>query len=258
MDFNRIINLSTDIGTLMLENGAETYRVEETMSRICLAYGIHKVDVFVIPTNIIITIKIGDDAISRTKRVTSRTINLDKISKLNNLSRDIAFNNVSIEDAEIALNKIASEKEYSLKVKILGFLITASSFTLLFGGNIKDALASGFIGIILCLLSYFLNILKTNNFFINILSGALASLLAFFSIKLNLANNLNEIIIGSLMPLVPGLAITNSLRDIIAGDLVSGSAKFIEAFLIAVGIAIGSSGILSILINQYGGMSIWI
>lgn len=256
MDFNRIINLSTDLGTLMLENGAETYRVEETMSRICLAYGINKVDVFVIPTNIIITIKIDDNAISRTKRVTSRTINLDKISKLNNLSRDIAFNNVSIEDAEIALNKIDSEKEYSLKVKILGFLITASSFTLLFGGNIKDALASGFTGIVLCILSYFLNILKTNNFFINILSGALASLLAFFSIKLNLASNLNEIIIGSLMPLVPGLAITNSLRDIIAGDLVAGSAKFIEAFLIAVGIAIGSSGILSILINQYGGMSL--
>ncbi|EGT3616303.1 threonine/serine exporter family protein [Clostridium perfringens] len=256
MDFNRIINLSTDLGTLMLENGAETYRVEETMSRICLAYGINKVDVFVIPTNIIITIKIDDNAISRTKRVTSRTINLDKISKLNNLSRDIAFNNVSIEDAEIALNKIDSEKVYSLKVKILGFLITASSFTLLFGGNIKDALASGFTGIVLCILSYFLNILKTNNFFINILSGALASLLAFFSIKLNLASNLNEIIIGSLMPLVPGLAITNSLRDIIAGDLVAGSAKFIEAFLIAVGIAIGSSGILSILINQYGGMSL--
>ena len=249
MDFNRIINLSTDIGTLMLENGAETYRVEETMSRICLAYGINKVDVFVIPTNIIITIKIDDDAISRTKRVKNRTINLDKISKLNNLSRDIAFNNVSIEDAEITLNKIASENEYSLKIKMLGFLITASSFTLLFGGNIKDAISSGFIGIILCLLSYFLNILRTNNFFINILSGALASLLALFSIKLNLANNLNEIIIGSLMPLVPGLAITNSLRDIIAGDLVAGSAKFIEAFLIAVGIAIGSSGILSILIN---------
>lgn len=256
MDFNRIINFSTELGTLMLENGAETYRVEETMSRICLAYGIEKVDVFVIPTNIIITIKIDESATSRTRRVTSRTINLDKISKLNDLSRDVAFNKISIDEAENKLKYIFNEKEYSLKIKLLGFLVTASAFTLLFGGNLKDSLVSGFIGIILCLLSYFFNILKTNNFFINIISGALASLLAFLSVRLNIAPNLNEIIIGSLMPLVPGLAITNSLRDIIAGDLVAGSAKLIEAFLIAVGIAIGSASILSILINQYGGMNI--
>lgn len=257
MDFNRIINFSTELGTLMLENGAETYRVEETMNRICLAYGIEKVDVFVIPTNIIITIKVDESAISRTSRVTSRTINLDKISKLNNLSREVAFNKISIEDAENKLSNIASEKEYSLKIKILGYLITASTFTLLFGGNLKDSLFSGFIGIVLCLLSYFLNILKTNNFFMNIISGALASLLAFLAVKFNIAPDLNEIIIGSLMPLVPGLAITNSLRDIIDGELVAGSAKFIEAFLIAVGIAIGSASILSILINQHGGMALW-
>ena len=132
---------------------------------------------------------------------------------------------------------------------MLGYLITSSAFTLLFGGSFKDSLFSGFIGIILCILEYFLNILKTNNFFINIISGALVSLLAFIAVKFNIAPNMNEIIIGSLMPLVPGLAITNSLRDIIDGNLVAGSAKFIEAFFIAVGIAIGSAGILSILIN---------
>lgn len=258
MDFNRIINLSTELGTLMLENGAETFRVEETMSRICHAYGITKVDVFVIPTNIIITIKTNkDDALSRTKRVTNRTINLDKISKLNNLSREIGFGNLSIENAEKELRNIFLEKEYSLHIKIIGFLVTASSFTLLFGGNFKDAIISGIIGIILCLISFFLGIFKTNNFFVNILSGALATLLAIISVNFNLASNFNEIVIGSLMPLVPGLAITNSLRDIIAGDLVAGSAKLIEAFLIAVGIAIGSASILAILINTYGGGLIW-
>src|SRR5699024_2635268 len=156
-------------------------------------------------------------SISRTRRVTSRTINLDKIAKLNNLSREVAFNKVSIEDAEKKLSSIADEKEYPLKIKILGYLISASTFTLLFGGNLKDSLVSGFIGIVLCLLAYFFNILKTNNFFVNIISGALASLLAFLAVRFNIAPNLNEIIIGSLMPLVPGLAITNSLRDIIAG-----------------------------------------
>lgn len=254
MDFNRIINLSTELGKLMLENGAETYRVEETMSRVCHAYGIDKVDVFVIPTNIIITIKTNnDDAISRTKRIKNRTINLDKISKLNNLSREIGFKKLSIEKSEKELRKISLEQEYSLSIKILGFLITASSFTLLFGGNFKDAFISGVIGIILCFLSFFLGVLKTNNFFVNISSGALATLLAIISINFNLGSNFNEIVIGSLMPLVPGLAITNSLRDIIAGDLVAGSAKLIEAFLIAVGIAIGSASVLAVLINKYGG-----
>lgn len=256
MDFNRIINFSTELGTLMLENGAETHRVEETMSRICLTYGVEKVDVFVIPTTIIITIKTHENAISRTRRIKNRSINLDKIAKLNNLSREVAFNEVTISDAEKELDAISKEKEYPLKIKILGYLISASAFTLFFGGNFKDAFVSGFIGVVLCLLAYFFNILKTNNFFTNIVSGALASLLAYVAVRFNIAPNLNEIIIGSLMPLVPGLAITNSLRDIIAGDLVAGSAKFTEAFLIAIGIAIGSASILSILINHYGGMTI--
>ncbi|MDC4242386.1 MULTISPECIES: threonine/serine ThrE exporter family protein [Bacillota] len=150
---------------------------------------------------------------------------------------------------ENKLNSIDNEKEYDIKIKMLGYLITSSAFTLLFGGSFKDSLFSGFIGIILCILEYFLNILKTNNFFINIISGFLVSLLAFIAVKFNIAPNMNEIIIGSLMPLVPGLSITNSLRDIIDGNLVAGSAKFIEAFFIAVGIAIGSAGVLSILIN---------
>ncbi|MDC4246143.1 threonine/serine ThrE exporter family protein [Clostridium perfringens] len=150
---------------------------------------------------------------------------------------------------ENKLNSIDNEKEYDIKIKMLGYLITSSAFTLLFGGSFKDSLFSGFIGIILCILEYFLNILKTNNFFINIISGFLVSLLAFIEVKFNIAPNMNEIIIGSLMPLVPGLSITNSLRDIIDGNLVAGSAKFIEAFFIAVGIAIGSAGVLSILIN---------
>lgn len=54
------------------------------------------------------------------------------------------------------LSSIADEKEYPLKIKILGYLISASTFTLLFGGNLKDSLVSGFIGIVLCLLAYFL------------------------------------------------------------------------------------------------------
>ena len=90
-------------------------------------------------------------------------------------------------------------------------------------------------------------ILESNSFFINIVDGIIASTVAVAAAQLALTGNMNTIIIGSIMTLVSGLAITNSIRDVIAGDYLSGLTKGVEVLLIGAGIAAGVAVPLSLL-----------
>lgn len=125
---------------------------------------------------------------------------------------------------------------------------------MLFGGNVKDFIVATIIGLIIKIVITICQRLSINEFFVNSLCGAICAFLALIFIKLNIGSNLDKIIIGAIMLLVPGLTITNAIRDTIAGDLLSGMTKALEAFLVAVSIAVGTGGILSIFINTLGGM----
>ncbi len=255
MNINRIINLAADAGKIILECGGETYRVEETIIRICNAYGLNKADSFVTPTGIMISASDSKgQIISLVKRIKVRTVDLEKISKVNDLSRNIKTNNLSVDFVQSQLEKISSESRYSLNATLFFSGVAASSFTLLFGGNIYDFLVSFFIGIIIKSISIFLSDIEINEFFINALGGAIAAVLALLAVYIHIAFNVDKIIIGSIMLLVPGLAITNAIRDTIAGDLVSGISRALEAFLVAVAIAVGSGVMLKFWFSFWGGM----
>ncbi|CDI50500.1 threonine/serine exporter family protein [Clostridium tetani] len=250
MDTDKILHLVTYAGQIMLENGAETYRVEETMKLICNSYKIFNTDIFVIPTTIIISVSFDSGkTLTKVKRIENRTVDLDKVSKVNELSRKICANHLPLNTIEEALDSINSNNKYSNLMQIFAFSIVAGFFTLFFGGTIRDFFVSLFIGALLQIISLRLSKIETNAFFINILCGSSTTLIAYFSTSIGVGNNMNKIIIGSLMPLVPGLSITNAIRDIIAGELVSGLSKLTEAFLIAAAIAIGAGITLSLGIN---------
>ena len=111
MDINKIIKIAAEAGKIILQSGGETYRVEETMSRICAAYNIEDSDNYVTPTVIMIsaTNKAGQ-TVSLNKRITSRTIDLDKIDKVNTLSRSIKEKNLTLEEVEKELNIIKKRR----------------------------------------------------------------------------------------------------------------------------------------------------
>ena len=132
----------------------------------------------------------------------------------------------------------------------LGILRLRTCFT----GNIRDFLVAAMIGAIIKAVSMILIDLGINVFFVNLLGGALATFLALISIYFRVGNNLDYIIIGSIMLLVPGIAITNAIRDTIEGDLVSGMARGMEAVLISVAIAAGSGIVFKLSIVIFGGM----
>lgn len=254
MDINRIMQIAATAGKIVLENGGETYRVEETINRICNAYDIDNTESFVTPTGIMMsaTSEFGQ-TISIVRRIKIRTTNLEKISKVNDLSRNIRIKGYTLEYVEDELSKIDRVKRYSNRMNILFSCIGAGFFTLMLGGSFKDFIVSFIIGGAISVSNIILNKFQTNSFFINIVGGALSALLALVSVHLNFGNSVDKIVIGSIMLLVPGLAITNAIRDTISGDLVAGISRGIEAFLIAVAIAVGTGIVFKIWILANGG-----
>lgn len=255
MDTNRVIHLAANAGKIILESGGETYRVEETIIRICNAYGLMHAESFVTPTGIMISASDSNgQIISLVKRIKARTVDLEKISKVNDLSRSIKPKDLSVEFVQLELDNISQTLRYSFRTTLFFSAVAASFFTLLFGGNLSDFIISFFIGIIIKSISIGLSSIEINEFFINVLGGAIAAILALIAVKLNLALNVDKIIIGSIMLLVPGLAITNAIRDTIAGDLVAGVSRGLEALLVAVAIAVGSGVTLKLWFNYFGGI----
>jgi uncharacterized membrane protein YjjP (DUF1212 family) len=252
---DEIVHIAAEAGKIMLENGGETYRVEQTIAMICNAYNIKNTESFVTPTVVMISIT---NAMGETntviRRVTSRTVDLEKVAAINNLSRHLYSTPLLMKDLKDEVENIENHKRYGSKVSTVAAGVTTAFFTLLFGGNLRDFVVSFIAGILIRTLSNFLNKLDVNSFFINVLGGALAATIALVAGSFFIGFNVDKIIIGSIMLLVPGLAITNGIRDTISGDLLSGLSRSLEALMIAGAIAAGTGIVFKIWISIFGGV----
>lgn len=254
MTANKVLQVSALAGKIILENGGEVYRVEETISRICHAFDIKNVDSFATPTGLMMSLVDNDGHThSLIKRITSRGVNLDKIHQVNNLSRKLSLETLTLDEVYSDLKYIESQKPFGEKIMIFFSALGAASFTFLFKGTIYDFLCAFFIGLLIKVTTLVLKKIQLNDFFINIIGGAISALLGYSLKSLGLGDNMDTIIISSIMLLVPGMIITNAIRDIIAGDLVSGTSRLMEAFFIAVAIASGT-GLVFKLIFLFGGI----
>lgn len=251
-----ITYMAVEAGKIILENGGETYRVEETINLICQAYNIKNADSYVTPTGIMFSAEdeLGNN-LSIIKRIKYRTINLEKISMVNELSRKVQNKVISTLEFERELGKISSSKSYSNLVLIISSSLAAFFFTLLFNGSIYDALVSLIIGAALRINMNFSNRYDVNDFFVNVIGGIITSIIALIFCSAFKVLSLDKIIIGSIMPLVPGVALINSIRDTIEGDLVSGLARALEATLIALAIAVGTGIVMKLWAFIFGGIA---
>ena len=249
MEFNEILEVASYAGQIMLESGAEAYRVEETIVRIGLSFGVDDAESFVTPTGIITSLTKDSTTVTLVRRITSRGVDLNKIDLINNLSRQVQAQSMTVDELNTELINISQSDRYSAALTLFSSCAAAGCFALMFGGNIKDFFAAFIIGACIKIVSAVCQKLDINSFFINSLGGGLCAILAIILMKLNICANLDKTIIGSIMLLVPGLTITNAIRDTIAGDLLSGITKAAEAFLVAISIAVGTGAILSLFLN---------
>lgn len=239
-DSEKLLSCALDIGEQMVICGAEIERVEDSIIRICKAYNVRRIDVFTISSNI--NASLEDESGKRyaqTRRIKKHFINLDKLHELNSLSRKICSQKPELSDALAEFESIKSQKPYHMTVQCLSCAIIASSFAVFFGGNLLDAAVAAIIGIILKLVIKCTEKTNMNMIVANTICSFLACSLALLSGKAGLGLQPQDIIIGNIMILIPGVELTNSIRDMISGDIMSGLLCFFEACLIALGIAAG-------------------
>lgn len=240
MQTEKLLKCVLDLGEQMLICGAEISRVEDTIKRVADSYGCAGTDVFVITSVIFLTLRNDDGScVTGNRRVVKYDTNLDKLHKYNDLSRTVCRTTPEAEEVEAEIEKIKAEKPYPLPVGCAIYALTAGAFAVLFGGSWRDAVAATIIGAIIRIIVYFQSKTKVNMVFNNVVSSAVLTLLTFLTVKIWPDCETSKIIIGGIMLLIPGVALTNSIRDVISGDIVSGMLRFAEAMIIALAIAAG-------------------
>src|SRR5690625_2507920 len=231
----------------MLENGAETYRVEETVYRVAVNYGMQGVSVFSVPTALIITFQgpTGEEH-TRLHRVTEQKSNLGIVAEANELSRRIAKTEFTPNEALLELDRLnRKESSYNLFEEFLASALICGFFAILFQGNLNDLVAAAITGCI-GYMTYIYSQRLTNIRFFSELLGALAiGWVALLLTNLSIGHDVNIIIVASVMTLVPGKAITNGIRDLMASHFISGVSVLADALLTASAIGIGVSTVFS-------------
>lgn len=240
MNWNDLLSAALDIGEQMHVSGAEIYRVEDCIQRICRAYGAIDVDVFTITSSIVLTIQ--DPSGSRwtqTRRIDKAENNLERVDQLNCLSREMCQKRLSYQAYLDRFQKIMAMPRYPQWVEYIFYGLVAGGFTLFAGSTAQDAIVSLFVGAVLKFVVNLNRTLRFNRVFSSILSSFSVSAVAFLLQWIGIAGSADHIVMGNIMLLIPGAALTNSLRDMISGDTMSGILRFMEACIIALAIASG-------------------
>jgi len=253
MDYYALLDLVVDLGYELAMAGAETYRVEESASRILMTYGL-QAEVFAIPNNLTVSIETpAGKPMTRMRRIGPHGNDLDTVDQLSALSRAICSRKPDVAEAKKWLEHVRHNKRsYSMPLFLLGNFLGAAGYAVFFGGSWLDALWAGFCGILVGVVNRALDRIKTNQFFQTIAAAFLMSLCAYTVAALGLTDNADSVIISPLMILVPGLLITNAMRDIIYGDTNSGVNRIVQVFLIAAALALGTAAAWSTAASIWG------
>ena len=253
-DHDALLNTASSMGVQMLESGAEAYRVEDSLQRLCRAYGVETSEIFAIPSLLIVSFcDPGGHSHTRVRRLYHRGTDLWQVDRLNSLCRRVCQSRPPFPEVDEELAMIAGQEGYPPGLQMTGFALTAACFALLFGGTLRDALCSLVAGVSICLVKRPMERRRTNSFFVNAVCSMVAALVAVALVSLGLGQNLDLVIIGGFMGLVPGVALTNFMRDVLAGDLFSGITKLTESLLTATAMAVGA-GIALSLARYFGGV----
>lgn len=246
--------LVLEIGRILLQSGATANRVESMMHKVSGVLGFPHTESYVTPTGIFLSVSDSKDQITTSiKRIENRRIDLGKITRISHFvhelertSRRGGSNEMTAEDFRAKLVEIDTIKPYPVWLTIFCGGTTSGFFCLLFGGSWLQFAVAYLVGILVTLSLRFLSYLNINNFLNNIIGAALVVTYAKLLVLAVPYVSLDNIIIGGIMLLVPGLSLVNAIRDTMSGDLVSGTARAVEAVFIAVAIATGSGVMLKL------------
>jgi len=238
---DNLVRIALDIGEGLLKSGAEIHRVEDAIEHICKAYGASHVEVFSIQSLIVTAVRMPDGSYSsQSRRITNISNHLRCLEYYNRLSRDICRNTPDFDEVDKRIFEIKQKRNYKFAFILIGYALAAGAFAVFFGGTLRDGLAGALIGIIMALLDkldakFFTPVTKT------LLVAFTAGILSYLSVVAHIGEHTSMIAIGTIMILIPGLSLGNSMRDLLTGDTLAGILRAVQSCIIAVIIAIGYS-----------------
>lgn len=252
-----ILTLAVEIGDTMLRSGAEIYRVEDSLIHILESYNVKNFDVYVLSNGIFASANEDqEDSCSMIRHVPISSVNLSKVTALNQLVRDICSHKCSIAEANIRLSRCKHIPPYSKPILVAGCAVACGCFCYLYGGTPLDMIFATLIGIIEQLFLFACERHHVSRFLTNVYASLVVAILSILVFASGLPVHHDKIIIGDIMPLVPGIVFTTSIRDFYNGDYLSGTIHLIDALLTALCIAVGIC--LPIILFRYlgGGLAL--
>lgn len=239
-DSQEILTFALDMGETLLRSGGEIYRVEDTVTHVLDAFGMKRYDVYVLSNGIFASASTeSGEACGMIRQVPLSEMHLGKIAAINQLSREICEHMHDMESAKKRLMECRSIPAYNPRAQSVACGIGCACFAYLFGGTLFDAFIVFVLGI--CLQAFRLKQQEknTSKFIINIIGSAFLTGASLLTLHFNWPVMQDKIVIGGIMPLVPGIALTTSIRDFFNGDFLSGAIHLLDALLTGMSIAVG-------------------
>lgn len=240
-DYKLYLDTATLAGKLMLQNGAEIYRVEDTIQRMLTVSGLRTAEAYVTSTGIMVTLDDPKmDSLTVIKRISSRGTDLNIVSIVNDISRKFCSGKMTLKEAFHELKHLDAN-QYTDFQKDLGIIGVSLFFALVFGGSWRDAAAAGIDGVLIVLVLHLSRWFSLNAFmetaFCSVVLAAGAVMMGWQNLQ---PINVDTVIIAAIMPIVPGAAFTIAIRDTLQGDYVAGGAKALEAVIKVAAIVVGA------------------
>lgn len=256
-DSKEILTLAVEIGDTLLRNGGEIYRVEDTILHILDAFGVKDCDVYVLSNGIFASANEDrEDACSIIRHVPLGNVHLGKVSAINQLSREICAHQCDVPTAWERLHACQNMPAQNPRLLMLCCGVGCACFCYLFGGKLFDCACAFLLGFFLETFLLYQSKRKTSKFITNIIGSAFVTAGSLLFLTLGFPVMQDKIVIGDIMPLVPGISLTTSIRDLFNGDYLSGAIHLLDALLTAMCIAVGVGTIIILYRYIPGGVTL--
>lgn len=251
MNYNKIVQGILDIGESMLISGAENYRIEDSLYRMCRSYGFVKYDVFVIPSNIQITVETENgDIITQVRHIENADIDFDQLDYMNNLCRYVCSHTPDEEELQKKYQEVKNRPPQHPAAKYFAGIMGGTGFAVFFGCNFKDAIVAVIVSLMIVVVGKWLEKREGNLFVYNTILSFLSEVIIVLSVRNGFADHPERIMIGIVMLLISGLSTTNGIREILQKDYISGFIIIMNSILGAAGIAVGTA-LAMLMLNDF-------
>ncbi len=254
---DEILFVCTEIARIMLSNGAEVSRTEDTLMRIASHYGLGNAEFFVLTNGVLSSAQDENgNASGRVKFIPANKACLVKVIEINQLSREICNGNYTLSEVKKEIERIDHLHDEPSLHLVGATALSSGAFSLLYKGTMMDALSAFFAGLILGLFLQFVAKNRLSKITTNILGAAIVSIICLIFHQMFLSDNMNAMIAGAIIPLIPGVTFVNGIRDIAKGDYLSGVVRLLDSIFVFICIAVGVGVPLAVYSRIRGGLNL--